>query len=200
VNIRFEAELSRHLKPTAAPEELWTRIQAGHAAGPRTAPRWPLLLFASAVLAMAILFGLIPRFKPAPDVSKAAWRELTAGSRIDFRSNDPEQIRAWVKTHAGLNVPLAAGHSVQFVGASLLHDSDCTVCISFHGDNGAGKLVIARGGADGPLHPSLRQTSYRGAHVVSWVAGGQAYALASTPKENAHAGCVLCHMDRSGQA
>ena len=60
-----------------------------------------------------------------------------------------------------------------------------------------GELLVARGGFGEPKHPSIRQTSFKGATIISWVAAGQTYAMA-THMEVQHANCILCHVDRKG--
>jgi hypothetical protein len=194
---RLDLELQRQLKPVPAPEELWRRIQTGARA--KTVPpavhtakaRWVLL--ASAPTAAIVLCYLGIGSDPNRSLMKTASRELAAGtSKLDFRSSDPDQIRAWVQSHAGIDVPLASAPSVQFIGAALLQVSTCLVCVSYRVGGKEGKLVVARGGFGGPKHPSMRHFSYGGANILAWVTEGHTYVVAA-PMENLQVTCALCH-------
>jgi hypothetical protein len=199
----FEEELSRHLMPVAAPEELWRRIQASSQANATVKPRKSALwALPAAITAVIALWCVSPRPDSTLDLAGVASRELASGSeRFDLRSSDPLQIRAWVKAQAGINIPLEAGHSVEFIGVTLLHELRCAaVCVSYRVGNVTGKLLVARGGTRGPKHPSVQHTSYKGATVTSWVSGGQTYVIASPPVQDSHIACLLCHVDRPGAA
>ncbi len=196
---RLDVELSRHLKPVTAPEELWSkipeelwsripdelwsRIEAGQPANTRPNTRRRRILWACAAAAVVALCCLRVASDPTgyPD-------------KLDFRSSDPQQIRAWVETHAGIDIPLVSGRSVQFIGAALLRGSRFVVCVPYRSGNQWGKLLVARGESGGPKHPSMRHLSDKGATVVAWVEGGQTYAITAPVQ---HAACALCHLDRS---
>ena len=201
MNPGFEEELSRHLMPVAAPEELWKRIQTGSQAKATVKPRKSVLwALPAAITAVIALLCVSPRPGSTLDLAGVASRELASGSeRFDLRSSDPLQIRAWVKARAGINIPLQSSHSVEFIGVTLLHEPRCAaVCVSYRVGNLNAKLLVARGGTRGPKHPSEQQTSYKGATVMSWVSGGQTYVIASPPLQNSHIACLLCHVDRPG--
>jgi hypothetical protein len=187
---RLDVELTRHLKPVTAPEELWSkipdelwsRIEAGQALPPANT-RGRRILWACAAAAVVALCCL----RVAPD-------RTGYPGMLDFRSSDPQQIRAWVEAHAGIDIPLVNGRSVQFIGAALLRGSRFVVCVPYRSGNQWGKLLVARGESGGPKHPLMRHLSDRGATVVAWVAGGQTYAIAAPVQRVA---CALCHLDRS---
>src|ERR1700704_5968529 len=100
-------KLSRHRSRVAAPATLWDRIHE-----PRNPPRassfrlWPiaaaLLLTASGVVAWRI--GLAR--DPVSAMEKLAERELNSSHEFDLRSQDPLQIRAWVKAKANIDIEL----------------------------------------------------------------------------------------------
>jgi hypothetical protein len=189
---RIEVELSRHLKPSAAPDELWRSVETGLSTKPQK-PRWLLWSVAAAVAATSAFWYFSFDSDSTSDLAKAAWRELASGSgKIDFRSNDPVQIRAWIEAHAGLDIPLASAHSVEFIGATLLKNSPCVACVSYRIGKEKGELLVSRGILGGPKHPAIRKTSYKGTSLISWAASGQTYAIATT-KEGQHSACVLCH-------
>jgi hypothetical protein len=188
---RLDLELQRQLKPVHAPEELWRRIQTGTRA--KTVPKGRGVLLASAATAAIVLCYLGFGSDPTRYLVKTASRELAARTdKLDFRSSDPNQIRAWVESHAGIDVPLAGGRSIQFIGVGLLQVSTCLVCVSYRVGGKEGKLVIARGGSGGPKHPSMRHLSYGGANILAWVSAGQTYVIAA-PMENLQVTCALCH-------
>jgi len=199
---RIELELSRHLKPSAAPDELWSRVQTASSSNHAKErigmqkPRWLLWPVAAAVAAVIALcyFSVDPDF--TPDLAKAARQELASGSeKVDFRSSDPVEIRAWIESHAGLDIPLASAHSVEFIGVTLLKNSPCVVCVSYRIGKEKGELLVARGGFGVPKHPSTKATFLRGTTTISWAAAGQAYAIA-TRQEGQNSACLLCHADR----
>jgi hypothetical protein len=183
---RLDVELSRHLEPVTAPDELWSRVEAGirtETLRNKGAPRGRRILWAIAVTAAIALCFI-----------RLASDQTGYPDTLDFRSSDPQQIRAWVEAHAGIDIPLVNGRSVQFIGVALLRGSRFAVCVPYRSGNQWGKLLVARGGSGGPKHPSVRPLSDRGATVVAWVAGGQTYAIASPMQ---HIACALCHLDPS---
>jgi hypothetical protein len=177
----LDLELQRQLQRVSAPQELWRRIQTGTRTKGVPRVRWHL--WASAATAALVLFFLM----------------RGTADKLDFRSNDPEQIRAWVQSHAGIDVPLVSGRFVRFIGVALLPDSRHAVCVSYRVGGNKGKLVIAGGGSGGPKHTSMRYLSYGGAHILAWVAAGQSYAIAAPP-ENLQLTCALCHADRTASS
>lgn len=197
---KFDAELSRQLQPVTAPETLWERIQEGPRPQPVERVRWPLWAFAAALAAIVMLccFGL--RSDTTSYMARLAARELAGGSeRVDFRSSDPAEIRAWVKANAGLDIPLPAEHSARLIGVSLIGDGGPVACISYRIGNREGRLMVARGAAAAPQHRSMEHGVDRGAALASWVMQGQTYALASAPQD-LRAACVLCHAEgRAGR-
>ena len=193
---RLETELSRHLAAVAAPEELWARIEAG--AGAKRALKtkrhaWPVSAAVAATIGLCWF-----SFRPMANdqLANSAWQALASDpEQVQFRSADPAQIRAWVKAEAGLDIPLAGGKSIQYIGASVLHASRLTACVSYRVGQISGKLLVARDGSGGPQHPSVQLRLYKGAAITSWAAAGQTYALASPAAQETRRGCVLCHME-----
>jgi hypothetical protein len=193
---RLDLELRRQLLAVPAPKELWSRVQTG--VRTKSVPRIRWVLWASAATAAIALCYVGLGSDSTPYVAKVASRELAAGSEmLDFRSRDPDDIRAWVQSHAGIDIPLASGRFVQFIGVALRKGSCCAVCVSYRVGGKEGKLVVARGGFGGPKHTSMRHLSYGGANIMMWVAGGQTYAIAG-PVENLQVSCAICHGNRAG--
>lgn len=91
--------LEQHLRPVAAPRELWDRVREPRRAG--VFPAWKLA-FAS-VLVIATAWALHPR--------------------TSIESESPSQIREWVKARTGLDVPLAPSSAVRMCGAKIAGSS-----------------------------------------------------------------------------
>ena len=189
---KLEAELSRHLRPVTAPEELWLRIQGGAIAEKPVRLRWPIWAVAAAAAAMlALCFSL--RSATIPYLERMASRELASGAAApDLRSDDPTRIRAWVKAHAGLDVPLPnePAQGVQLIGVSLLQGEGPVACITYRVGGHEAKLLVTRGAARPQHHPTKLDSG-----VASWTQGKQLYALAWGGPQEGNAACVLCHLD-----
>ena len=193
---KFDAELSRHLRPVAAPEGLWERIQESNLPEPVVTLRWPLWAFAAALAATIALFCLSLRSDTMPYLTKLAAREMTADSRpMDFRSSDPAQIQAWVKANAGFDIPLPAEGPVQLTGVKLIRGGKLAACVSYRIGDRAGKLLVAQGTSPAPQHPSVQRESTHGVSLASWSMGGQQFALAWPASQDLHGACVVCHVD-----
>ena len=192
---RLEAEIARQLQPVSAPEELWERIQGDVAAvRPISSPRWPLWAIAAAAAAtLALCFSL--RSATSPDLEKLADRELASGvSDLDLRSDDPAQIRSWLKTHAGLDVPLPATRpgSLQLIGVRLLGGDQPVACISYRVGGRITKLLVTRG-TSAARHGAAQPAN----GFITWSLNRQTYALASTAPREASGACILCHLERT---
>jgi hypothetical protein len=166
----IEPALARHLGRTNAPAGLWERV-----AQPRM-PRpvlWNFRLVcgvAAILLAAALLWGFYPSRNPA----------------LDFRSAKPDQIRLWVKTNTGLDVPLHNSASARLIGASAVRSPV------------PGARIVYRVGAkDVALTVRTVGTPVLGASkgdsVFSWTARGQRYTVACSDAEELRIGCLLCH-------
>jgi hypothetical protein len=189
---KLETLLSRHLHPVQAPDELWQRIQGGEAAGRSIPTRWPFWAIAAAAAAMlALCFSL--RSATAPELEKLAARESrTGGERLDFRSGDPLEIRNWVKTHAGLDVPMPGKltEDVQLIGVSLLPGDQPVACISYRVRGQVARLLVTHGEFAGQ-HSAAPPAN----GPYSWTLQRQTYLLASSNPQETSAACVLCHLD-----
>jgi hypothetical protein len=157
----IEQELERSLRRVSAPEELWDRIQSPKHA--RTRVRTRFMAWATVpVLTFVALLGSHSRNNPA----------------IQFHSNDPAEIRAWVKANAGLDVPLHAGN---LAGADVVSAHTAQIAYIVAGRNLS--LLVS----DNPV--SVR----RNGKSVSWTTGGQTYLLACAEPQDFKA-CVMCHV------
>src|SRR5579872_2466414 len=92
--------LGEHLRPVAAPAELWDRVQQPRRS--RAFPLWKLAL--ASVVVIATAWALHPR--------SASMESESAG-----------QIREWVKARTGLDVPLVPSSAVRMCGARVVGSS-----------------------------------------------------------------------------
>ena len=188
---RLERELVRELRPVMAPDELWLRIEEPGRV--HTAMlRWPLWAFAAAIAATIALFCFSLRSDTTSYMAKLAARELTRGGEdVQFRSADPAQIRTWVRSNTGIDVPLPdkTRNDVKLIGASVWRNGSPMACVTFRVGNRRSQLLVASGSA-APPHTAAQQSGIPGVQFFSWRMQGQAYLLAS---ENVASACVLCH-------
>jgi hypothetical protein len=165
----LEPALEIHLERVRAPEELWERIQ-----NPRVERHRPARQPAAGMtvcLTIAVVL-LAVWFYP--------WHK-------QLRSGDPGEIRAWVRTQAGVDVPLLARPSgrIQLTGARVVKNA---AEISYRvGDHG-GRLVVAKGVSGG------RHTLPAGTRVFTWSMDGHVYTLACAEPDDLRIACSLCHI------
>ena len=162
----LELALARELRVVAAPEELWERIQ-----NPRPAQRRAKSARTASMLACAALLVL-------------AW--WVVPRRVEIRSANGGEIRAWVQARTGLNVPLRAqpAGSIQLIGASARRGQ---AEIAYRVASREGRLTVSRGVAAG------RHTNPGNARVFSWSMDGQVYTLTCANPEDLGIACQLCH-------
>ena len=156
----IEQELERSLRRVAAPEQLWDRIQSPRAVRSRVHTRFMALATVPAMMLVALI-GSHTRPVPA----------------VQFRSSDPAAIQTWLKTSAGLDVPM---HSGRLAGASVV--SAGTAKIAYRGEGNMTLLVSAQAALGA-----------RNSNRLSWTANGLTYQLACAEQQDLKA-CALCHV------
>ena len=207
----LEMELATQLSPAAAPESLWDRIQEQPVARRGPSFRWGLWPVAAAVLltvggAIAWRIGL-PR-DPVSAMEKLAAQELRAlaagPARVDFRSADPTEIRAWVKARTNIDIELPRERSgrVRLLGARLIPLEGAPVAaVCYQVGNDTGTLLVASarlahgGSAAAVEHTFSPRVSLKGARLYSWHIKEQVYTLASSSAKDPQAACLLCHAE-----
>jgi hypothetical protein len=195
---RLDEELARQLRPVAAPEDLWFRVQEPRGGYGAALARWPIWAFAAAVAATIALFCFSLRSDTGSYMAKFAAGELARGMEdVQFRSADPAQIRDWVQANAGIDIPLPAraGRNVKLIGVSVFQSGSRMVCVTYRVGNQPSRLLVTPVAAGAPQHGSMEQARYRGASLATWSMQGHTYTLAWSALGNARAGCVLCHVD-----
>jgi hypothetical protein len=167
----LEPVLSEHLRPVAAPRELWNRVQPQvKPARPRNAA-WRLGLIAVATLLVAGTSAIL-KVRAANPMG------------LSLQSASAPEIQAWVKENAGLDVPLPA-RMPEPVRLSGAHVGPNGVEVDYFVRNRPERLLISRSDA---RSSSQHQFLERGLKKVSWTMSGQLYTA-----EDAQAACLLCH-------
>jgi hypothetical protein len=166
----LEGELSVHLRPVAAPDEL--RVRLGLApAKRREFPRMILAVAATVVVMMA--GGLAASRTALLDLRQVAADTSRNGEPLEFLSSDPGAISVWLGHAAGVVVPLRQAEGVRFLGARVIRQHGVKVAaVEFRRGSERATVLVARAGSvEGPA--------------------------ACKSKRNAilspDAGCVLCH-------
>jgi hypothetical protein len=207
----IESELTRQFRPVHAPDTLWQSIHEQRRPL-RTRSRITAAVWIPALTLLALSVGLSARLTTTP-INAADLRSLsaTAGApdRIEFRSGDPNQIRAWVKERSGIDISFpeklpATGENVSLVGARLvrlkgtpLAEVTCRVGQHFVSMLVANRPV--RSGAGRKLrHEDLRIESAADMRLISWNMGAERYMMALTDTYDFHKACLLCHADPPG--
>jgi len=203
----LERELARQLAPVAAPDSLWDRINQQQRRPRRRVSFdrafWPIAV-AMVLLAFA---GALRTFSAHRD------REaLTDHSgSVDLRSDNFEDIRAWAKTEANIDIDLPSGQlardrgDVRLLGARLIRRRGLPVAaIDYRvGDESAtlfvsGKRAGLSGTTEAAGHLFSQTRSTGAARLVSWNMRNQTYTIASSGARNAHGACLLCHANSPG--
>jgi len=159
----FEPVLASHLDRVAAPDELWERIQQ-----PRqmSETRVPTGVNAAWIGASAAIIFLAMWLYP--------WNRA-------LRTNDAGQMRAWVRDHARIDLPLQTRPGgVQLIGASV---SKGSVEIAYRVRNRDGRLIVG-----GQHRPSA------GVKVFTGSVDGHTFTLECATPEDLRMACSLCHI------
>jgi len=198
----FEPELSRHLGPVKAPEELWDRVQhhvqQGDRAGERTrTPAWGkswiwVAAVAATVTGLAIGVSIVrSRNLSLEELAVAALGR--SPDHLKFRSTEAPAVRAWIKSGTGLDVPMPSTLSpaVHLVGATVVSSKVPTAAVSYRvGDMDVTLAISKADPAADSKHTFVRSGSYHGANFTTWSMRGQMYTVAAA---DARVGCLLCH-------
>src|SRR4051794_9722327 len=123
----LEGQLSQHLSPVTAPEEL--RVRLGLARAKRR--EFPRMLLAVAATVVMMMAGGLAASRTTPlDLQQVAAEELRNVEAVEFVSADPGAISVWLGHAAGVVVPLRAAaeaDGVRFVGARVIRRQNVKV-------------------------------------------------------------------------
>jgi anti-sigma factor RsiW len=195
-----EPELSRHLGPVQAPEELWDRVhgadssQRGFVLRPRRQVSSAWQWAAAALATVAIVAGITVWQNRDISGEERAVRALSrTPEQLEFRSENQTEVRTWVKSGTGMDVPMPGRTSpaVRMIGARVDRAGVPTAEIAYRVGDADVSLVVSRIPQEGDgRHQFVKSGSYHGSSFQSWTMRGQMYTIASV---DARAGCLLCH-------
>jgi anti-sigma factor RsiW len=199
---RLEMELAHHLGPVAAPEALWDRIHEQRT--PRRGTSFRLWPIAAALLLMGsggIAWRISLARDPVSNMEKLAERELNglAGSpqELNLRSEDPLEIRTWVKAKTNIDIELPGGGAVRLLGARLIRLEGTPIAVVAYkvGDSSATLFVCRKRSAAGGNQSTKHVFSRVDARLFTWSMREQVYTIASPSAKDPQAACLLCHAD-----
>lgn len=209
----LEKELARQLKPVAAPEGLWEKISAREGRSAARVRRgvpfewifWPV----AAVMVLAAVAGVTRNRDRGSSEDRFTENEVTQLSShrgVDFRPENFEDARVWVKQHAAIDIEVPAGHppvddgSVQLVGVRMMDMRGLPIAaIEYKVGSETATLFVSgkRPGLTGDdMGPSLHLHSRRG--LTYWNMRNETYTIAFTSTANPHGACILCHTTTPG--
>ena len=202
----LETELIRQLGGVAAPDALWERIEGRRVSPPVRSFQLPVWPVAAAVILMASA-GILWRADVTRDAGATmqtlALQELH-GAQCEFQSDDPLEIRNWVKAKADIDIALpserpASGRlGIRLLGASLLELGGKPVAaVSYLVGTSAATLLVSRrsGRVDvaSEAHRFGPAESVQNAQLFSWRMRGQEYLIACSSPRDPQVACLLCH-------
>jgi hypothetical protein len=176
--IGMEDVLDRHLGQVSAPEELWRRVQSGvRPQRSRPVSRRLIWSMAAALVAGGAAWALHPR--PGAEIQSA----------------NAVEIRQWVKTNAGLDVPLRDSSAVRLIGAHVTNRVNETAAaeIAYRAGDRDAILAVSKSPVDTDTHLAAVGEAHSGAKQISWTMGRQSFTVACDDPDQAHAACLLCH-------
>lgn len=203
----LERELARQLAPVAAPESLWDRIHQRQRE-PRRRISFDRAFWPIAVAMVLLAFAGVLRTFSA---SRNPETFTEHSGSFDLRSDNFEDIRAWAKTEANIDIDLPSGQlardrgDVRLLGARLIRRRGLPVAaIDYRvGDESAtlfvsGKRAGLSGTTEAAGHLFSQTPSTGEARLVSWNMRNQTYTIAFSGAGNAHGACLLCHTNSPG--
>jgi hypothetical protein len=179
----IEQELRCQLAPVGAPEGLWNRIheQRRPLRTPRFNPAWAI----AAVSFMVLLAAFMTRQVRTPE----------------FRSANPSEIRAWVRSQAGFDVPLPdqppeSGEPVSLMSARLdRRRGEAVAAISYRVGSDVVDMRVSPARTPTARHSRPRVESNATTRTVSWEMGAESYTVTLSGTAASAQACVLCHAD-----
>lgn len=195
----LEPVLERHLVEVSAPDELWNRVRNPIASQPVLVARTPLLALAAAVMLMAgAVWTLLPLRSHQASREALAIEALARNPEdLDLRSETVPEIRAWVKSRTGLDLPLPArtAKAVRLAGACAVNLGTAGVEVSYRVSGRNAVLLVSKATAAEAQekHRFLKCESIGNRRVSSWTMRGQLYTLAVAAIGDARDECLLCH-------
>jgi hypothetical protein len=200
---KLDPVLSRHLGEVRAPADLWDRIQHPGMKPSRSPVRTPLYVLVAVMLAAAAAWSLLPRLSGSPSAQELALQALARSPEdLEFRADEVNEIRDWVKSRTSLDIPLPerTPEGIRLTGACAVkngsHGVEVAYCVRGHN---AALLVSKASPAIGGdrTHRFLRCEAVGGRRISSWIMRGQLYTLAYAVGHDVRGDvgeeCLLCH-------
>lgn len=206
----LENELRHQLRPVAAPAGLWDRIQLSPMTGvpaphPPLRPFWFMPVFATLLVFMTagLLWGIRQSRTHLRDIalSDQELRVLADSSNGQtYPSDDPIQIRNWVKRHSNIDIelPTSRSEAIHLLGAKLVQSRGSLIAAVAYkvGADSATLIVSRRNGNAGSKHLISRVNTAGGTSLLSWNMREQAYTIAWAGVGDP---CLLCHAGVHGR-
>jgi anti-sigma factor RsiW len=201
-------ELTRQMAPVTAPEALWDRLKTGRPQR-RGSLEWVFWPVAAAMVLLAfagVLRTLKVQRNPHDRLTEQELAVAAAPRGFEFRSDNFEESRAWVKEQANIDIdvpsrqPAADRGTVRLLGARLIRVHGLPVAvIDYHvGDEVATLLVSGKrpgltGNTEVSPHLFSQIKTAGNERLLSWNMRNQTYTIAFSGMKNSHAACLLCH-------
>jgi hypothetical protein len=147
---------------------------------------WPVAAMATlAVVAGALWLAEVR--DPALDIRQLAASEWWRSAPLELQTQDPGEIRRWLRQQAGLDVPIPPATTVRLEGARVVRRGAQGVAeVKYRVGKDTVTLLVARADPGHPLPP-------HGGRAQAWQARDQVYAVAVSNPDRAEAACLLCH-------
>lgn len=166
-DIWLEPELRRHLTRVPAPSHLRPPRLPCPAA--RRSPKPWVWVLATAASLLAVSWG----YYPLP-------REIRSSSATD--------IRAWIQSRTGMQVPLAPDASIQLQGARIIDAELPIVEVRYQAAGHSAVMLVARSTSNGA-------SQHNHTAATKWTMARQTYTLTSTHPGGLRAACLVCHTE-----
>ena len=136
---------------------------------------------------------------PLADMEKLAAQELHEFHGLDIRSEDPAEIRTWLKAKANIDIALPGSGGVRLLGARLIPRRGAPVAaVAYRVGEDEATLLVSRkrsvfSGKAASKRVFSRIESAGGARFFSWRTREHVYTIASSMTKDPQAPCLLCH-------
>jgi len=186
--------LLREMAQVKAPDTLWAGIRAEQRAR-QTPVRTGWMLWPAVAMVLLLASGdLLWEFGKA----RGSVIRLSDHEVARLTSDNPGEIRAWVKTKTDMDVDLACGQTgrVRLSGVRLLRvKGELVAAISWQSEGKPGTLLVSR---KGMVFRRMEPQS-ADSRLVSWTGRDRSFAIAWQHAGDVEASCLRCHVESHGQ-
>jgi hypothetical protein len=192
--------LKKHLGRVQAPMNLRSHVQGRVSAQTPRATMWPAwAASAAALVAVAGGWAAWTQLQKPQSVEAMAIAALDRNpEELALRTEDAASIRKWIRTNAGIDIPLPPKHSsvIRIQGARFTGESSKMAEVSYQVGEFRAALLVTKnpsGVTAYPKHDFRGSNPFEEARVTSWSLKGQNYTLAWTAPGEFRTACLLCH-------